>query len=56
MNDKIVVNSEYRGSVTFERFLDPNDPKFSDGTVDPDAVSLEPLFRFRTLTAKQFDL
>lgn len=53
---RINVNGEYRGSVTFERFLDPNDPRFTDGTVDPDAVSLEPYFRFRTLMAKQFDL
>lgn len=53
---KIQINGEYRGSVTFERFLDPNDPKFSAGTADPDAISLEPFFRFRTLSAKQFDL
>ncbi len=53
---KIQVNGEYRGSVTFERFLDPNDPQFTDGSVDPDNVSLEPYFRFRTLSAKQFDL
>ncbi len=53
---KINVNSEYRGSVTFERYLDPNDPVFTNGTADPDKVSLEPYFRFRTLEAKQFDL
>lgn len=53
---RIQVNGEYRGSVTFERYLDPNDPKFTNGTVNPDEVSLEPYFRFRTLTTKQFDL
>lgn len=53
---KIQVNGEYRGSVTFERFLDPNNPQFTDGSVNPDNVSLEPYFRFRTLSAKQFDL
>lgn len=53
---KTNVNSEYRGSVTFERYLDPNDPVFANGTADPDKVSLEPYFRFRTLEAKQFDL
>ncbi|HRJ71585.1 MAG TPA: Verru_Chthon cassette protein A, partial [Terrimicrobiaceae bacterium] len=53
---KVQVNGEYRGSVTFERFLDPNNPKFTDGSVDSDNVSLEPYFRFRTLSAKQFDL
>lgn len=53
---KIQVNGEYRGSATFERYLDPNDSKLTDGSFDPDEKSLEPYFRFRTLTAKQFDL
>lgn len=49
------VLAEYRGSVLFERYLDPNDAIFRDGTVNPDQVSLEPWFKFRTLVAKQFD-
>jgi len=52
---KFTVRSEYRGSVLFERYLDPKDQIFSDGSVDPDQVSLEPHFRFRTLISKQFD-
>lgn len=52
---RIDVQGEYRGSVTFERFLDPNAKIFTAGTVNPDDVSLEPYFRFRTLVAKQFD-
>ncbi|CAN5459907.1 hypothetical protein BH09VER1_BH09VER1_25360 [soil metagenome] len=52
---RIDVQGEYRGSVNFERYLDPNDQVFTSGTVDPDTVSLEPYFRFRTLVAKQFD-
>lgn len=51
----IVVRGEYRGSVLFERYLDPQNPIFTDGSVDPDQVSLEPYFQFRTLTSKQFD-
>ena len=51
----IDVQGEYRGSVTFERFLDPNAEIFTTGAIDPDKISLEPYFRFRTLVAKQFD-
>jgi type II secretory pathway pseudopilin PulG len=53
---KIAVKGEFRGSLLFERYLDPNDPIFKEGTVDPDMESLEPYFRFRTLSVKQFDL
>ncbi len=52
---KFAIVSEYRGSALFERYFDPNDARFKDGSVDPDKVSLEPYFRFRTLVIKQFD-
>lgn len=52
---EIKVLAEYRGSILFERYLDFNDEAFQTGTVDPDNVSLEPYFKFRTLSSKQFD-
>jgi len=53
---KINVLSESRVSQLFERYIDPNDPDIGkDKTVDPDKVSLEPYFRFRTILTKKFN-
>jgi type II secretory pathway pseudopilin PulG len=52
---KINILAENRGSRLFERFIDPNDGRFGKDKIDPDAVSLEPYFRFRTLLTKKFN-
>ncbi len=51
------ATGEYRGSVTIERYLDPNDsrlPGGSEAAIDPDTQSLEPLYRFRIIDTKRF--
>jgi hypothetical protein len=51
------VTSEYRGSSTIERYIDPHDPRF-DGNhpdyIDVDKKSLEPAYRFRVVNSKRF--
>jgi uncharacterized protein (TIGR02600 family) len=51
------VTSEYRGSSTIERYIDPHDPRF-DGNhpdyIDVDKQSLEPAYRFRVVNSKRF--
>jgi uncharacterized protein (TIGR02600 family) len=51
------VTSEYRGSSTIERYIDPHDPRF-DGNhpdhIDVDRQSLEPAYRFRVVNSKRF--
>jgi hypothetical protein len=55
-----VVLAEYRGSATIERYIDPADPRIGVGAyngaaqTNPDTQSLEPLYRFRTITTKKF--
>jgi len=51
------VLSEYRGSATIERYVDPVDPRFSTGgsnPINPDQKSVEPLYRFRTTSYRKF--
>lgn len=52
------VLSEYRGSATIERYLDPTDRRLTDTTrvdyIDPDKKSLEPVYRFRVIENKRF--
>ncbi len=58
---RLNVRGEYRGAVLFERTLDPHDRRFAaaegetEMKIDPDAVSLEPYFKFRTLLFKSFE-
>jgi len=49
------VLSEYRGSQTIERYVDPADPKLVDFT-DPanSAVALDAYYKFRVLNTKKF--
>jgi len=55
------VTAEYRGRSTIERYLDPKDSRLyadlvdANDYVDPDVQSLEPLYRYRVLEAKQFN-
>lgn len=52
------ILSEYRGSTTLERYVDPNDPKLLTSdynfTSNPNAKSLETLYRWRTVNSHQF--
>ncbi len=52
VENKDVVTSEYRGSATFERYIDPNDSRLTE--MDPDKESLEPLYRYRIVETKKF--
>jgi hypothetical protein len=47
------VTGEYRGSFLIERYVDPNDSSIPDFAADPTA-SLDPYYRFRVLSTKQF--
>jgi uncharacterized protein (TIGR02600 family) len=65
---KDLVVGEYRGSFTIERFIDPNDPdiaaKYDENYFGPDQTDaggnltrtgrLDPFYRFRVVTTKQF--
>ena len=53
------VLSEYRGHTTIERYLDPEDPRFSATYSKPDKIdvekdSLEDAYRFRIIYNKRF--
>jgi len=54
--DKDIVDGEYRGSATVERFIDPNDPNLSTynfpASGEPDRI--EPYYRMRVISTKQF--
>jgi uncharacterized protein (TIGR02600 family) len=50
-----VITSEYRGSQTIERYVDPNDPTLPDFAANPSPTqTLAPYYRFRVLSTKQF--
>jgi hypothetical protein len=49
-----VVLSEYRGSTTLERYLDPNDPSIPDYASNPNAPSLDQFYRWRVIQNSQF--
>lgn len=54
---KDVILSEYRGSSTIERYIDPNDPNLPDFATralnDPSAV-IDKFYRFRVVSVKRF--
>lgn len=61
MRDLVNVLSEYRGSVTFERYLDPNDPALAkwtkasaNGNKGEYGESLDPYYRYRVIETKRF--
>jgi type II secretory pathway pseudopilin PulG len=49
-----VVLSEYRGSTTLERYLDPNDTSIPDYASNPNAPSLDQFYRWRVIQNSQF--
>ena len=49
------VVSEYRGSASIERYVDPNDTSIPDFAQPANySKNLAPYYRWRTLTEKQF--
>lgn len=48
------VSGEYRGSTTIERYIDPNDPRFTNGAVNPDTDPVDPVYKFRVVSVKKF--
>jgi uncharacterized protein (TIGR02600 family) len=48
------VTGEYRGSTTIERYINPNDTRFTSGAINPDNQSMDPAYRFRVVGVKQF--
>lgn len=48
-----VVAGEYRGSVTFERFIDPNEPGLPDFATESNK-SIDSYYQFRVLNTKEF--
>jgi uncharacterized protein (TIGR02600 family) len=52
------VTSEYRGSTTIERYVDPNDKRIPDfataWTGAPNSPNLNAYYRFRVISQKQF--
>ena len=49
------VVSEYRGSASIERYVDPNDPTIPDFALPANySKNLAPYYRWRTLAEKQF--
>ncbi|XHR31168.1 MAG: Verru_Chthon cassette protein A [Chthoniobacteraceae bacterium] len=53
--DKDKVTGEYRGSTGIERYIDPNDERFTSGTLDPDTTSLDTAYKFRVISVKKFN-
>jgi hypothetical protein len=60
---KDAILGEYRGSTIIERYVDPADTRFAGAPgggnnktiVNPDTQSVEPLYRFRTISNKKFN-
>jgi hypothetical protein len=50
--DKIL--GEYRGQATVERFIDPNDPQLKGYDATSGSSSVDPFYRFRVISVKQF--
>jgi hypothetical protein len=51
------VVSEYRGSTTIERYIDPNDttiPDFAKSDGSNYSKNLSPYYRWRTVAERQF--
>jgi len=54
---KDTVLSEYRGSTTLERYVDPNDttlPDFAAAVVSGSIPSIDPYYKFRVVSTKRF--
>jgi uncharacterized protein (TIGR02600 family) len=53
-NADFVPLAEYRGSVLLERYLDLDDERLLDNSVDPDDDCLNALYKFRVLETRRF--
>ncbi|MEM6820360.1 MAG: Verru_Chthon cassette protein A [Verrucomicrobiota bacterium] len=54
VEDTDQVTGEFRGSYLIERFIDPNDPQLSNGTINPDTDSLNDAYKFRIISFERF--
>ena len=48
-----LVASEYRGSSTVERYIDPSDTSLKDFAKDP-KLSMDDYYKFRIISTKKF--
>jgi uncharacterized protein (TIGR02600 family) len=49
-----VVQGEYRGATTIERYVDPCDPEIPDYATEPNPRPLADFYQFRVLANRQF--
>jgi len=49
-----LISSEYRGSVTVNRYIDPQDPNIPDFVSSPLTYSLDSYYKYRILEARRF--
>ena len=49
-----LVTSEYRGSVTVNRYIDPQDPNIPDFVSSPLTYSLDSYYKYRILETRRF--
>ena len=49
-----LVTSEYRGSVTVNRYIDPQDPNIPDFVASPLTYSLDSYYKYRILETRRF--
>lgn len=50
-----LTSSEYRGSTTIERYVDPNDTNIPDYATNAGAPSIDKFYKFRVVASKQFN-
>jgi uncharacterized protein (TIGR02600 family) len=49
-----LISSEYRGSVTVNRYIDPQDPNIPDFVASPLTYSLDSYYKYRILETRRF--
>jgi len=49
-----LISSEYRGSVTVNRYIDPQDPNIPDFMASPLTYSLDSYYKYRILETRRF--
>ena len=54
VEDRDKVASEYRGSTTIERYIDPADPDLPDFTKDDPKATMDEHYKFRVVNTKRF--
>ena len=49
-----LISSEYRGAVTINRYIDPQDPNIPDFVASPLTYSLDSYYKYRVLETRRF--